>query len=76
MLQVKDPLRDVQDEAAVLRCDKCLGEVYREEPVFAWDGKTICVDCFKEKVVQWLKNSPTQVADALGFQHSLGVSGK
>lgn len=68
MLQgLKLPLRDSQEETPVCYCDRCGGEVYREEMLFEWDGKRICTDCFKEKVRLWLELSPQQVARALDF---------
>ena len=61
------PLRDIQNDEPAARCEKCLGEVYAEETMFEWDGRDICVDCFKENVRLWLELSPQQVAGALDF---------
>lgn len=66
---IHPPLRDPQDEAPAAFCEKCLGEVYREESMFDWNGIRLCADCFKDKVRAWLELSPEQVANALGFPH-------
>ena len=67
MKELRLPLRDRQGEKAVLYCAACGGEVYRGEPVFDWEGRRLCVDCFKTRVDAWLESSPVQVAAALGF---------
>lgn len=69
-LILKDPLRDPQAEAPVCSCGACLGEVYRGETLFEWEQKKICPDCFRQKISDWLEQSPEQLADALDFRHS------
>ena len=64
---LKPPLRDSQEDRPLCRCQKCGGEVYAGETLFEWEGKKVCVDCFRYAMGVWLKDCPEQVADALGF---------
>lgn len=66
---IRPPLRDAQDESPACYCGKCGGEVYLGEKLFEWDGKMVCVDCFKGEMCSWLDRSPEQVADALNFEY-------
>lgn len=69
----KPCLRDSQGERPAFQCHSCLGGVYPGEPMFDWDNRRICVDCFKVKVNAWMDGSPTQVAAALGFAYGEAV---
>lgn len=71
---MKPALRDSQEEAPAFFCGSCNGEVYHGELTVLWDGKRLCMDCFKARVKEWLERSPAQVADALGFEYSLEVA--
>lgn len=69
MIKLEMPLRDSQEDRPVCLCPKCGGEVYHGEKLFEWDGRKVCLDCFKHEVVSWLENFPEQVADALCFDY-------
>lgn len=64
-----DPLRDVQSDTPVAICEnpKCQGEVYSGECRFPWEGKKICLDCFKAAVTAMLDSNPCQLAYELGL---------
>lgn len=67
--KLKPALRDPQAEAPAAVCGQCGGEVYAGERLFLWDGARLCGDCFRDRVLGWLRVSPVQVAEALGFEH-------
>lgn len=67
VIDLRAPLRDVQQEAMVCRCEGCLGEVYREETLYEWQGRWVCVDCFQGEMGRWLSLAPEQAARSLGF---------
>ena len=64
---LRPPLRDSQQEEPVCLCDGCLGEVYREETLYEWQGRWVCVDCFLGEMGRWLSHTPEQAARTLGF---------
>ena len=68
-------LRDAQQEEAVCSCGLCCGEVYREEKMFEWQGKWVCVDCFQSELSCWLAHSPEQAARELGFACRSSLTG-
>ena len=69
------PLRDVQQEEPVCRCEHCQGEVYREETLYEWQGRWVCVDCFQGEMSRWLTLSPEQAARSLGFACRSSMAG-
>ena len=62
---LREPLRDVQEDAPVCCCQQCGGAVYSGETMFVWEGKKVCSDCFKAYIAAWVDNSPEAVADEL-----------
>jgi len=40
--------RDVQQDKPVAVCSQCQGEQYREDYMYLWDGKKICVQCMQD----------------------------
>ena len=69
------PLRDVQQDEPVCSCEYCGGEIYREETVFEWQGKWVCVDCFQSELSAWLRHDPEQAAQELGFACRSSLAG-
>ena len=59
------PLRDSQQDKVVCWCHRCSGEVYENENLYIWEGKRICLDCFKAVIAAWLEESPGEVAAVL-----------
>ena len=53
---------DAQDRTPVTHCEKCKGEIWRDEPIFKWDGKWVCLDCFKAAVGAPLEDDPILLA--------------
>lgn len=49
MLNLKMPLRDMQDEAPAGNCDNCCCELYGEEAQLDYDGFTLCRSCRRER---------------------------
>lgn len=41
--------RDLQCEKPVARCDRCGGEIYREDTLYAWEGTSICGLCIEDR---------------------------
>ena len=62
---IHSPIYDSQAEEPVCHCGRCRGEVYSGETMFRWDGKLICVDCFKSIISDWVEEQPVLVAFAL-----------
>ncbi len=62
---IKPPLRDSQQGSVVCWCRRCGGEVYEDETLYIWEGKRICVDCFKSVVTAWVEEAPGEVAAIL-----------
>ena len=65
---ILNPLQDAQQATPACYCERCKGEVYSGETVYAWEGKQICSDCFKAVVTAWLKEAPGAVAAALEIE--------
>ena len=62
-------LKDPQDEAPVCHCPSCLGEIYHGEDRFEWEGKMVCVDCFRDGISTLLAHSPHQIALIMGCDY-------
>lgn len=58
-------LRDAQQRHPVCHCSDCCGELYKYDIVFRWEERELCKECFKDIIIEWVKSSPAQVADAL-----------
>jgi len=65
---MQNPLRDVQRNGPVCQCQMCLGEVYREETMYEWEGKLICSDCFQDVIWVFVKAHPEELASELGIE--------
>jgi len=66
---IPEPSLEPPDPVIIGYCSKCKGELYQDEPTVYEDGKRMCVDCFRERVEQLLRNSPAIVADCLGMRY-------
>ena len=55
-------LQDSQDKLPSAICQCCEGEVWPYEVMFHWEGKWICLHCFKAAVNAILDDNPRQVA--------------
>lgn len=64
-----EPPLEPADPVIIGYCSKCKGELYQDEPTVYEDGKRMCIDCFRERVEQLLRNSPAIVADCLGMRY-------
>ena len=53
---------DAQDRAPVAQCHECQGEIWNYEPLFFWNGKWICLDCYKDHINAMLEDDPVQLA--------------
>ena len=62
------PVEDGQECVPAGVCMRCAGEIYPGETVFAWEGRRVCVDCFRAKVSALLKEAPKEVAQMLGVE--------
>lgn len=65
---LRPPLSDPQEEAPACECAKCRQGVYHGETMFEWEGKMICVECFKSIIVSWVEEQPVLVAFALNTE--------
>ena len=61
-------MRDIQCDRPSAYCESCQGEIWKEEPVFRWRGRWICLDCFKSAVDALLEDDPRQVALEMGVE--------
>lgn len=59
---------DRQDCGPVCLCGRCAGEMYDGECGYLWEGRQVCVDCFKAVVTAWLEEAVQEVACALGVE--------
>ena len=48
---------DAQDRPPVTTCAKCQGEIWHDEPIFQWEGRWICLECFKKAVHAMLERA-------------------
>ena len=55
---IPEPSLEPPDPVIIGYCSKCKGELYQDDPTVYEDGKRMCVDCFRERVEQLLRNSP------------------
>lgn len=67
-----EPSLNPPDPVITGHCDKCGGEIYQDEPTVYEGGKRMCVDCFRERVKEILKDSPVIVAECLGMRYKEG----
>lgn len=65
---VHPPIRDAQEETAVATCQRCHGEIYRDEATYIWEGKEICLDCLKAAITAMLEDNPVQLANEIGLE--------
>lgn len=59
---------DAQARPPVTSCGECLGEIWHDEPVFCWEGKQICLDCFKGHIQALLEDDPVMLAYAMNIE--------
>lgn len=59
---------DPQARAPVSICEQCKGEIWHDEPIFKWDGKWVCLDCFKAAVGALLEDDPVLLAYELQLE--------
>lgn len=64
-----EPSLDPPDPCIIGYCNKCGSEIYQDEPTVCEDGKRMCVDCFRARVEEILKDSPAIVAECLGMRY-------
>ena len=57
---------DAQDRPSVSKCQQCKGEMWHGEPLFCWDGKWVCLECFKDHVKAMLDRDPSLLALEMG----------
>lgn len=57
---------DVQQRPPVAICRQCQGEIWHNEAVFNWNGRWMCLDCFKDHVRAMLEDDPTLLALEMG----------
>lgn len=65
---LRPALADGQACVPVCLCRRCGGEMYPGETVFRWEGRLVCVDCFKTAVTVWLEEAAREAAQALGVE--------
>lgn len=66
---IPEPFLDPPAPVIIGHCKKCGGEISQGEPTVFEDGKRMCVDCFRERVEEILKDSPAIVAECLGMRY-------
>lgn len=59
---------DAQDRPAVAFCESRQCEIWHDEPVFLWEGKWICLDCFKDRIGALLEDNPVQLANEMNIE--------
>lgn len=64
-----EPSFEPPDPVIIGYCGKCGGEIYQDEPTVYEDGKRMCIDCFRERVEEILKDSPAVIATCLGMRY-------
>lgn len=62
------PFRDPQQSPPAAHCDECGGELYCYDTVFHYDGKTMCRECFAERISTWVREYPYEIAAVLGVE--------
>lgn len=69
---IPDQPLEPPDPVIIGYCYKCKCEIYQDEPTAFEDGRRMCVDCFRARVEEILKDSPAVVADCLGMRYEEG----
>ena len=64
-MKIRPALRDAQQEEPVMHCQGRGCEIWRDEPIFAWEGKRLCLDCFKDVVESLLEDDPVMLANMM-----------
>lgn len=64
-------MMDPQDRSPSWYCSKCGAEQYESDPEYVEDGRSYCEDCFRERVIGILHDSPEIVASCLGMRRSV-----
>jgi len=59
---------DVQAAGPVCLCQRCGGELYGGETSYFWDGRQMCMDCFRWSVTAWVNEAAQEAAQALGVE--------
>lgn len=66
-LITKSPYRDVQEDLPIQTAG-CGHEIYRDELIFQWEGRTVCLECFSSAVERLLRDHPAQLACEMGLE--------
>lgn len=64
-------MRDPQNRSPSWYCSKCGAEQYESDPEYVEDGRSYCEDCFRDRVMEILHDSPEIVASCLGMRRSV-----
>ncbi|MDP4117642.1 MAG: hypothetical protein Q8873_00415 [Bacillota bacterium] len=66
---------DSQTDKPVMYCRHCGGEIYKTDTRYQWDSEEcdICEECFSDKVIEKLTQSPELIADAMGLKVERGT---
>lgn len=69
MKQRKKTMNDYRRGAGCYICDRCGAAIGHYDLTTAYRTKkeTLCIECFKEDVNNWLSSDPDTVAAALGY---------
>lgn len=67
--KVRAPMADTQDIAPSWYCPSCGAEQYESDPAIVEDGKCLCLECFRSKVISLLDSNPEIVASFLGARY-------
>lgn len=62
---------DAQTFSPACLCRRCGGELYPGETAYLWDGRQMCIDCFRWSVTAWLNEAAPEAAQALGVETRL-----
>ena len=63
-------MRDPQNRSPSWYCSKCGAEQYESDPEYVEDGRSYCEDCFRDRVMEILHDSPEIVAACLGMRRT------
>ena len=64
-------MRDPQNRSPSWYCSKCGAEQYESDAEYVEDGRSYCEDCFRDRVMEILHDSPGLVASCLGMRRSV-----
>ena len=64
---------DRQQDLPVAECDKCRGEIYREETMYQWEGLWMCPECFESVIQAWMKDDLRGLALALNVDMEVQI---